>query len=85
MAAPPIRKSKLSQSQRDTIRKQRVNSSRFDPAFIGEGGPIEIYQQCGFVNSSYRKGYDQINWNHQTGVKYDKTMPEMRQDLQGQP
>ena len=59
----PIKTSKLSQMQKDALRKQRIKNSRFDPAFIGEGGPIELYQHCGFVNTNYRKGYDEINWN----------------------
>lgn len=63
MAAPPIRKSKLSQSQKDAIRKARINSPHFDPAWINDGGPINIYQSCGFVTDKFREGYDEINWN----------------------
>ena len=63
MAAPPIRKSKLSLSQKDAIRKSHIHSPHFDPAWMSEGGLIELYQHCGFVNNNYRKAYDEINWN----------------------
>lgn len=59
----PIKTSKLSQMQKDRIRKSHIHSSHFDPNWIGEGGPIELYQHCGFVNNNYREGYDEINWN----------------------
>lgn len=62
MAAPPIQKSKLSLSQQGAIRKSHIHSSHFDPDWIGEGGPIELYQHCGFVTDKYREGYEQINW-----------------------
>ena len=62
MAAPPIRKSKLSITQQENIRKAHSKSSRFDPSWIGEGGPIEIYQSCGFVTDDYRNHYEDINW-----------------------
>ena len=64
MSAPPvIKKSKLSITQQENIRKSHINSPTFDPAWIGEGGPIDIYQSCGFVTSKYREGYDDITWN----------------------
>ena len=53
----------LSQGDKDRIRKQHINSPKFDPAFIGEGGPINLVQSCGFVNNKYRKGFDEIKWN----------------------
>jgi len=60
-----------SQTQLDRERKARINASHFDPAYIGEGGPINIVLSCGFVNDNYRKGmelekgltgYDNIKW-----------------------
>lgn len=55
----------------------------FDPKNMGVGGPFEITLSCSASNNAnFIKGYDQINWK---GKKHDKTMPEMRQDLQGQP
>jgi len=64
--------SSLSQTQKDRIRKQHINSSHFDPKYIGEGGSIDLVLSCGFVNKSYRDGielekgrtgYDNIKWN----------------------
>lgn len=55
----------------------------FDPKNMGVGGPIIETISCSAANNqNFLKGYDQINWK---GKNHDKTMPEMRQDIQGQP
>jgi len=63
---------KPSQTQLDRERKARINASHFDPAYIGEGGPINIYLSCSFINGNYRNGmelkngktgYDNIKWD----------------------
>jgi len=54
------KRSGLSQTQKDKIRQQRINNSRFDPKFMGEGGPVYMYQSCGFVTNKYRNEYDRI-------------------------
>lgn len=64
MSAPPVvKKSPLSQTQQDNIRKSHIKSRHFDPAWIGEGGPIDIYQSCGFVSNTFRDNYDDIKWD----------------------
>ena len=49
----------------DHIRKAHIQNSRFDPATIGEGGPINFWQHCGFVTSQYRDNYDDVKWKEE--------------------
>ena len=45
----------------DHVRKAHAKNSRFNPANIGEGGPINEWQHCGFTTQKYRDGYDNVN------------------------
>ncbi len=63
MAAPPVKKPRKSLTQLGRERKQRITASHFDPKYIGEGGPVYIYQQCGFTTQAFRDNYDGIKWD----------------------
>jgi len=65
------KRSGLSQTQKDKLRKARINSQTFDTSFAGEGGPVFLYQACGFNNKNFtegielpngKTGYDNIKW-----------------------
>ena len=57
------KRSGMSQTQRDRIRQQHINSSQFDPAWIGESGPVFMVLSCGFNTDKYRGNYDKVEWD----------------------
>ena len=54
---------------KDITRLQHINYDKFAATNMGEGGPINLYQFCGFVTKKYRNHYDQINWGKKENKK----------------
>ncbi len=53
----------LSQTKKDSIRKQRIEHPKFDYTRMGDSGPINSVLSCGFTNENYRKHYEEIEWD----------------------
>lgn len=44
----------------DQVRNAHIQDSRFNYLNMGEGGPINEWQHCGFTTKKYRDNYDRI-------------------------
>lgn len=42
-------------------RNSHIQNSKFNYLNMGEGGPINEWQHCGFTTQKYRDGYESIN------------------------